>query len=253
MRRFGPHLVHSPDNFQQKTNLEAAQNETLTLIKPPFLFTILHPILSHTTMADKKELASSLSKLSGSLRGISSNKDFHFYNNFDAFKLPVTQISSTSQLMLDAIAANSSQLFGKQLELDDDDDDAYDWLVNVNDEVFERFDFAIDEFEKVRESGEIVTVRAENGEGESLSFSDVKVAKKDEKVLGAKPKIPFHIPSIVKPQKQYRILVNNSKEPFQHVWLQRSEDGSRFIHPLVSFIGLYFFRKMEFVFWFFVV
>ncbi|KAL8134603.1 hypothetical protein AgCh_009576 [Apium graveolens] len=83
--------------------------------------------------------------------------------------------------------------------------------VNVNDEVFERFDFTIYEFEKVRESGEVVTLRAENGGGESLGFSDVK--------------IPFHIPLIVKPQKQYRILVNNSKEPFQHVWLQRSEDG----------------------------
>ncbi|KAL8132205.1 hypothetical protein AgCh_007918 [Apium graveolens] len=197
-------------------------------------------------MADKKELTSlstSLSKLSASLRGISTNKDFHFYNNFDAFKHPVTQISSTSQLMLDAIAANSSQLFRKELELDDDDDDAYDWLVNVNDEVFERFDFAIDEFEKVRESGEVVTLRAENGGGESLGFSDVKVAKKDEKVLGAKPKIPFHIPSIVKPQKQYRILVNNSKEPFQHVCLQRSEDGSRFIHPLEKFPPMDFVDK----------
>ncbi|KAK1404600.1 3'-5' exonuclease domain-containing family protein [Heracleum sosnowskyi] len=197
-------------------------------------------------MADNKELASlssSLSKLSGSLRGISTNKDFHFYNNFDAFKHPVTQISSTSQLMLDAIAANSSQLFGKELELDDDDDNAYDWLVNVNDEVFERFDFAIDEFENVRKSGEVVTLRAENGGGESLGFSEVKVAKKDEKVLGAKPKIPFHIPSIVKPQKQYRILVNNSKEPFQHVWLQRSEDGSRFIHPLEKFSPMDFVDK----------
>lgn len=197
-------------------------------------------------MADKNQLSSlstSLSKLSGSLRGISTNKDFHFYNNFDAFKHPVTQISSTSQLMLDAIAANSSQLFGKQLELDDDDDDAYDWLVNVNDEVFERFDFAIDEFEKGRISGEFVNVRAENGGGESLSFSEVRVAKKDEKVLGAKPKIPFHIPSIVKPQKQYRILVNNSKEPFQHVWLQRSEDGSRFIHPLEKFSPMDFVDK----------
>lgn len=190
-------------------------------------------------MADKKELtplSTSLSKLSGSLRGISTDKDFHFYNNFDAFKLPVTEISSASQLMLDAIAANSSQLFGKQLGLDDDDDDdAYDWLVNVNDEVFERLDSAIDEFETLRKSGKAVNVRAENGGGEDLSLSEVKVAKKDDKVLGARPKIPFHIPSIVKPQKQYRILVNNSKEPFQHVWLQRSEDGSRFIHPLVSF------------------
>lgn len=196
-------------------------------------------------MAEKKQLtslSSSLSKLSGSLRGISTDKDFHFYNNFDAFKLPVTQISTTTQLLHDAIAGNSSQLFGKQLDLDEDDDDAYDWLVNVNDEVFERFDFAFDEFEKVRKSGKLMNVRVENGTGggENLSFSEVKVAKKDEKVLGVKPKIPFHIPSIVKPQKQYRILVNNSKEPFQHVWLQRSEDGSRFIHLLVSSIGVSF-------------
>ncbi|KAL1821165.1 hypothetical protein ACET3Z_016034 [Daucus carota] len=198
-------------------------------------------------MADKKELtplSTSLSKLSGSLRGISTDKDFHFYNNFDAFKLPVTEISSASQLMLDAIAANSSQLFGKQLGLDDDDDDdAYDWLVNVNDEVFERLDSAIDEFETLRKSGKAVNVRAENGGGEDLSLSEVKVAKKDDKVLGARPKIPFHIPSIVKPQKQYRILVNNSKEPFQHVWLQRSEDGSRFIHPLEKFSPLDFVDK----------
>ncbi|KAL8104333.1 hypothetical protein AgCh_028517 [Apium graveolens] len=73
--------------------------------------------------------------------------------------------------------------------------------MNVNDEVFDRFYFAIDEFEKVRESGAVVNLRAENGGGDSLGFSDVK--------------IPFHIPSIMKPKKQYRILVNNSKEPFQ--------------------------------------
>lgn len=47
-------------------------------------------------------------------------------------------------------------------------------------------------------------------------------------------KVPFHIASIPRPQEQYNILVNNSNRPFDHVWLERSEDGSRFVHPMVS-------------------
>jgi hypothetical protein len=50
---------------------------------------------------------------------------------------------------------------------------------------------------------------------------------------GAKAKVPFHDPSIPRPQDVYKIRVDNYK-PFEHVWLERSEDGTRRVHPLVS-------------------
>ncbi|NP_001170525.1 uncharacterized protein LOC100384536 [Zea mays] len=48
---------------------------------------------------------------------------------------------------------------------------------------------------------------------------------------GAKAKVPFHDPSIPRPQDVYKIRVDNYK-PFEHVWLERSEDGTRRVHPL---------------------
>ena len=68
--------------------------------------------------------------------------------------------------------------------------------------------------------------------GENLGnlASGVKVA------TGApKAKVSFHNASIMWPQDEYKILVNNGNTPFEHVWLDRSEDGTKFIHPLVSY------------------
>ncbi|KAK9951693.1 hypothetical protein M0R45_007129 [Rubus argutus] len=132
-------------------------------------------------------LASSISKLSGSSRAIPSKEDFYYYHNFDEFK--------------------------------EDMDDAYDWLVNVNDEVLERFDASVDEFKRIRKEDE-------------ETKRPVKVVTKDKKTVGTKPKVSFHVPSIRKPQEQFNILVNNSNQPFEHVWLPRSEDAHRFLHPL---------------------
>ncbi|XP_048235901.1 protein RRP6-like 2 isoform X2 [Ricinus communis] len=206
-------------------------------------------------------LSSSLSNLSGSSRTIPSNKDFHFYYNFDEFKLPIQQIARRSQSLLESIGSSNNGLFkDKNLPYPNDpdnDDDTYDWLVNVNDEILERFDASIDEFKSIQkkqeEKGGVLGTENENSEsgfqlvygkkkkglvssvsgspsGGSVSESGVKVA--DLKAKGVKAKVPFHIPTIKKPQEEYNILVNNSNQPFEHVWLQRSEDGLRFIHPL---------------------
>lgn len=204
-------------------------------------------------------LGSSLSRLSGSSRGIPADKDFHFYYNFDEFKIPIRSIERQSQSMLETIGS-SAGVWGKEMAFPEDTDDAYDWLVNVNDEIFERFDVSLDEFQRIRkeeeeeESGRAVALTtADPDDGFQLvcgkkkkmpSYGDdlhdsslessVKVATKDRKTMGVKPKVPFHIPTIRRPQDEFNILVNNSNQPFEHVWLQRSEDGSRFIHPLVS-------------------
>ncbi|KAA8518370.1 hypothetical protein F0562_015747 [Nyssa sinensis] len=212
-------------------------------------------------------LSSSTAKLSGSSRGIPSDKDFHFYYNFEEFKIPMKEIAEKSQSMLDAIGS-SAHIWGKEMVFPEDLDDAYDWLVNVNDEVLERFDVSVDEFQRLRKKEEETGVRmtssvdSENGfqlvygkkkkgasqlvandRGEESSSSAVKVASRDKKTMGTKPKVPFHIPTIPRPQDKFKILVNNSNQPFEHVWLQRSEDGSGFIHPLEEFSVLDFVDK----------
>jgi len=142
-----------------------------------------------------------------------------------------------------------------------DVDDVYaeDWLCNVNDELIERFDVSVDEFQRIRKKekeigrsvvaddgddgfqmvygkkkkpvGNVVTGSAAvNGGG---SVIDVKMAERDKNSSG-KAKVPFHVPTIKKPQEEYNILVNNANLPFEHVWLERSEDDLRAMHPLVS-------------------
>ncbi|EEF36685.1 3'-5' exonuclease, putative [Ricinus communis] len=175
-------------------------------------------------------LSSSLSNLSGSSRTIPSNKDFHFYYNFDEFKLPIQQIARRSQSLLESIGSSNNGLFkDKNLPYPNDpdnDDDTY-WNVlmrlSMNLRVFKR------NKRKKKKKGLVSSVSG-SPSGGSVSESGVKVA--DLKAKGVKAKVPFHIPTIKKPQEEYNILVNNSNQPFEHVWLQRSEDGLRFIHPL---------------------
>jgi exosome complex exonuclease RRP6 len=49
-----------------------------------------------------------------------------------------------------------------------------------------------------------------------------------------KARAVYHDPTIPRPQDVYLIRVNNCNAPFDHVWLDRSQDGTRLIHPLVS-------------------
>lgn len=173
-------------------------------------------------------LSSSIAKLSGSSRGIPWEKDFHFYYNFPEFKVPIKEICDKSQLMLETIGSS----WGKEMAYSKDYEEAYEWLVNVNDEVLERLDASFDEFQRLRNQED---ESSQNGfqlvYGKKKKKTDmaVKVASRDRKTT---PKVPFHIPTIPRPQDQYKILVNNSNQRFEHVWLQKSDDGSTFIHPL---------------------
>ncbi|XP_011034310.1 PREDICTED: exosome component 10 [Populus euphratica] len=214
------------------------------------------------------QLSSSVSNLSASSRAIPSNKDFHFYYNFDEFKIPIQEIAEKSQSLLESIGSSSSNHIFKdrlQFPTDVDIDEAYDWLVNVNDEIFERFDASIDEFRRVREETDrVVGVDSEDGfqlvlgkknkksmkktvSHDSVSRaggdSGVKVADNKKWILGNKAKVPFHIPTIRRPQEEHNILVNNSNRAFDHVWLERSEDGLRVIHPLERLSVLDFMDK----------
>lgn len=203
-------------------------------------------------------LAAAVDKAFGRSRGFPSGKDFHFFYNFDEFKAPVKEIKDKSESSLRSIAASGS-LWGskKPPQLPDDLDDAYDWVVNLNDEFLDRLAVSMDEFKNLREKeeeagGKIGAMDLEGGfqlvygkkkkgamrdaekdEGFSGSSSStvVNVATKDKRTTAARSKVPFHIPTIPRPQDQYNILVNNNNQPFEHVWLERSRDG-RFNHPL---------------------
>ncbi|PKA57851.1 exosome complex exonuclease RRP6 [Apostasia shenzhenica] len=199
-------------------------------------------------------LSSSASRLLSRSRGIPSGTDFHFYNNFDEFKNPVREIAAKAESSLRAMASSSS-LWGskKSPPLPDDLDDAYDWLVNLNDDLLEKFGISMDEFrssrEKQEENGRTVVDSGggfqlvcgkkkrqsfmhnlERDEGLSAS-SGIKMASRDKKTTAAPSKVPFHLRNIPRPQNEFNILVNNKNQPFEHVWLERSEDGS-FVHPL---------------------
>ena len=194
-------------------------------------------------IAIKGPLPSSVAKLSGSSRGIPSEKDFHFYKNFNEFKTPIKEIDDKSKSLLERIGV-SSQLWGKALEfprnLDFDDLDAYDWLVNINDDVLEKLDASLDEFRVGRgeESGFQVVQGRKNRRG--VTSGSEEAVRGVQVAVKPKPKVPFHIATIPRPQDEYKFIVNNSNQPFEHVWLQRSEDGSRFVHPLVSKVFNFF-------------
>lgn len=158
-----------------------------------------------------------LSKLSSSSRTIPANGDFHSLYKSDEFKRPIDEIARTSQSVLETIGGKKSMTFPG-------DDDAYESLVKVNDEILEKFDDSIDEFKRNRKMEE-----------DSKKAIDVKVAESDKRFeKHGKAKAPFHLPTITKPQEEYKILVDNENKSFDHVLLEKSEDGHRFIHPLVS-------------------
>lgn len=75
-----------------------------------------------------------------------------------------------------------------------------------------------------------------NGSDAILGSGSARMTTKDKAAAApwTKAKVLFHDPSIPRPQDVYSIRVNNYNIPFDHVWLERSEDGTRPIHPLVS-------------------
>ncbi|WOK91587.1 protein RRP6-like 2 isoform X1 [Canna indica] len=206
-------------------------------------------------------LAADAAKASRCSRGIPAGEDFHFFFNFDEFKNPVKVIKEKAESSLRSLAVSDS-LWGskKPAQWPEDLDDAYEWLVNINDELLDRLAISMDEFKSLREKeeesgrkaetmdleggfqlvygkkkkkkGDVCDAGRDEGFTGMISSTAVNVAVKDKRTTAARSKVPFHIPTIPRPQHEYNILVNNNNQPFQHVWLETSADGSRFIHPL---------------------
>ncbi|KAH9330723.1 hypothetical protein KI387_002831, partial [Taxus chinensis] len=92
-------------------------------------------------------LASSVEKLSNSVRNIPLETDFHFYNNFSHFKQPIVDLKNCSESILRKIGTSHS-LWKRTSSFPEDPDEAYDWVVNTQDDIFERVDVSMDEFRK---------------------------------------------------------------------------------------------------------
>lgn len=201
-------------------------------------------------------LSSSLAAIAAASRAIPAGKDFHFYNSFPEFSGPVAAVAAESAALLDSVGSSAD--LNLRLPFPSTDDDSADWIVSAHDEVFERVDASLDEFRAARSersaaameddgfqlvSGKKKKQGAWSGDGGERGepISSVRVASKDPRTAGGRARVPFHLPNIPRPQDEYGIIVNNSNLPFEHVWLQRSEDGCRFIHPMVCSVPAIFF------------
>ncbi|XP_004493203.1 protein RRP6-like 2 isoform X2 [Cicer arietinum] len=169
-----------------------------------------------------------LSDLSISLQSIPSDDNFRFHYNFPEFRHLIEELTRKSQSMLNKIGS-SDHIWGTGSSFPSDIDDAYEWIVNANEDVLELVDELVDEFHRVLK---------EEGEDGFL-----KIMKEKKKGDETKPKVSFHVHTLRKPQYHYNLVVDNSNVPFEHVWLEKSEDGQRFIHPLEKFSVLDFVDK----------
>ncbi|KAI4386628.1 hypothetical protein MLD38_004545 [Melastoma candidum] len=173
--------------------------------------------------------------LSSASRRIPTDRDFHFFNNFPEFRSPVDSVSRDSLSLLSSVRGVPMSAF--------DDEEWYHWLVDFNDHALEGFDVAAEDFERSRkeedaavggllEEGGFEVVKGRKKRDDRKGFGGAAEVKVAADLREKRGKVSFHISTIRRPQDEFNILVNNSNQPFQHVWLQRSDDGSRFVHPL---------------------
>ncbi|CAJ2672032.1 unnamed protein product [Trifolium pratense] len=180
-----------------------------------------------------------LSELSTSIQSIPSSDDFRFNYNIPEFRRLIDELTRKSQSMLNKIGS-SDHIWGPGSSFPADIDDAYEWIVNANDDVLELVNEVVDEFHKVLKEQDM-----EEGED---GFFKIKKGKNGIGYFGddgneTKPKVSFHVHTLRKPQYHYNLAVDNSNQPFEHVWLEKSEDGERFIHPLEKLSVLDFVDK----------
>lgn len=210
--------------------------------------------------ASSGPLSAAASRLSARSRALPSSRDFHFYNNFPAFKSPVGAAAAKADASLGVLGGASILPTRQQpFPVGGDLDDAHDWLVALNDDLLERFGASTDEFKTLRQKEETSGRRAAPQAGDGFQvvcgkkkkkvgdggeervgrveafggFGSVRMVTKDKAAApGVKAKVPFHIRTIPRPQDVYCIVVDNSSKPFEHILLDRSEDGTRVVHPL---------------------
>ncbi|EEC67022.1 hypothetical protein OsI_33743 [Oryza sativa Indica Group] len=177
-------------------------------------------------------LAAAAARLSGRSRALPSSRDFHFYNNFPSFRSPVGAAAARAGASLAALGAAPFYPKRHPPFPGDDLDDAQDWVVGVIDDLAEQFGASMDEFKGGAGGGGGDWPEGDGGGRVPGCLRQEEEEGDKSAAPGAKAKVPFHIPTIPRPQDVHRILVDNSSKPFEHSWLEKSDDGSRVVHPL---------------------
>eukprot|EP01018_Ginkgo_biloba_P015616 Gb_00737 [translate_table: standard] len=87
---------------------------------------------------------------------------------------------------------------------------------------------------KLNTRSSVVTTRKEHENDKQGGLIDIKsnFQLMDKKTTGGCSCVLFHIPSTPRPQYTFTISVHNSNVTFKHPGLQKTEDGSKFIHPV---------------------
>ncbi|KAG6469411.1 hypothetical protein ZIOFF_074128 [Zingiber officinale] len=158
-----------------------------------------------------------------------SGESLHFFSNFGDFKSSLKGIGESESFSRGIAALDTILGIKKPPRFPEDLDDASASLAVLEDEFLCRLAISMDEFKRSREEKE-----AEGAKDETVSASgsSVNVTMKDKRMIAVPPRVPFHIPTIPRPQDVYKIRVNNNNQPFDHVWLDTG-DGNM-IHPLLK-------------------
>jgi hypothetical protein len=163
---------------------------------------------------------------------MSTGQDFHFYGNFQDFKRPVANIQNRVVNLLSQIGS-LKEIISHPSPFPPDVDESYDWLVGMQDAFLERVDASLDKSYQERKDQRLKgpewnvyeniskqkfskkSARVSEASEGSSKAGDVRVAKSKDKSTMRSP-IPFHIPSIPRPQDKFDDAVDNSDKPFRH-------------------------------------
>ena len=166
------------------------------------------------------ELPQTLTDLDRAARHLPIEEDFHFYNNFNAFREPVKALMQRAANVMSQISC-LNMLSGASA-MPDDDEDLYEWLVNLQDDLLEHVDTSFDQFK---------IDRAKKGlpaEDDGFMIQDRKKRRKHGKdvqyesdisktsITKEKNAIRFHKWELARPQEKFADTVDNSNTPFMH-------------------------------------
>ncbi|CAM6101531.1 unnamed protein product [Calypogeia fissa] len=174
-------------------------------------------------------LSESVKALERLSHDLPTGHDFHFYSNFREFRSPVADVQSRVVSLLSQLGS-LKDVVPHASPFPTDVDEGYDWLVGVQDALLERVDASLEKFyvdlkqkpelnafeTSSRKSLSTKTPLRSSGSagGEASKAVDVKVARGKEKSM--RSPVPFHIPSIPRPQDRFDDAVDNSNTPFRH-------------------------------------
>eukprot|EP00271_Cylindrocystis_brebissonii_P001154 TRINITY_DN11463_c0_g1_i1.p1 TRINITY_DN11463_c0_g1~~TRINITY_DN11463_c0_g1_i1.p1 ORF type:complete len:411 (-),score=101.18 TRINITY_DN11463_c0_g1_i1:284-1516(-) len=167
--------------------------------------------------AAEGSLPAAIAELKAAIQQVPSAEDFHFFNNFPSFQSHAAALQQQSTDLLCQLSP---------ARWPEDPDDAYDWLVSSLDDLLEQVDTALDET-KARKKQRTTPGGTSDvspppdpvfGNRRKFGIAAGTEGKAYSKAggKGKQDKVPFHVPSIPRPQDSFNKAIDNSSVPFEH-------------------------------------